>query len=66
MEVPAPLVKKHIPGGMYAAYTIKNDEWDEYSMLHNWVDLRKKHKIRRVTSVLRRNFFERNFEYDIL
>jgi hypothetical protein len=28
MEVPAPLVKKHIPGGMYAVYTIKNDEWE--------------------------------------
>lgn len=39
MEVPAPLVKKHLDGGMYAAHVIPMGAWDEGWMpLYNWVD----------------------------
>jgi hypothetical protein len=39
MEVSAPLVKKQLPGGMYAAHTITMGEWgDEWLRLHAWVD----------------------------
>ncbi|MDD4474217.1 MAG: effector binding domain-containing protein [Eubacteriales bacterium] len=39
MEVPAPLVKKHLEGGMYAAHVIPMGAWDEGWMpLYNWVD----------------------------
>ncbi len=39
MDVPAPLVKKHLDGGMYAAHVIPFGAWDEGWMpLYNWVD----------------------------
>ena len=39
MEVPAPLVKKHLDGGLYAAHMIPMGAWDEGWMpLYNWVD----------------------------
>lgn len=37
MEVPAPLVKKHFIGGLYAARTIQMGEWDVWMLLHGWV-----------------------------
>ena len=36
-EVPAPLVKKHFVGGVYAARAIMMGEWDEWMKLHEWV-----------------------------
>jgi hypothetical protein len=39
MEVPAPLVKKHLNGGIYAAHMIPMGAWDEgWGPLHAWVD----------------------------
>lgn len=39
MEVPPPLVKKHLDGGMYAAHVIPMGAWDEGWMpLYNWVN----------------------------
>ena len=37
MEIPAPLVKKHFIGGIYASRTITMGEWDEWMKLHEWV-----------------------------
>lgn len=37
MEVPAPLVKKHFAGGLYAAHTIKFGDFHEWNFLHRWV-----------------------------
>ena len=38
MEVPAPFVKKHLDGGMYAARVIPMGAWDEgWEWLHEWV-----------------------------
>lgn len=37
MEVPAPLEKKHFPGGMYAAHTIVFPNFHEWQWLFNWV-----------------------------
>lgn len=37
MEVPAPLVKKHFAGGLYAAHTIKFGDFHEWNLLHKWV-----------------------------
>lgn len=38
MEVPLPLVKKHLDGGMYAAHVIFEGAWDEgWLPLHSWV-----------------------------
>jgi DNA-binding transcriptional MerR regulator len=38
MEVPAPLVKKYLSGGMYAARVIPVGAWDEgWGWLHEWV-----------------------------
>jgi len=38
MEVPAPLVKKRLDGGTYAAHMIPMGAWDEgWLPLHNWV-----------------------------
>ena len=38
MEVPAPLVKKHLNGGLYAAHVIPIGAWDEgWLPLHEWV-----------------------------
>ena len=38
MEVPTPLVKKHLDGGMYAARVIPVGAWDEgWEWLHEWV-----------------------------
>ena len=38
MEVPAPFVKKHFVGGLYAAHTIPMGAWDEWMLLHSWVN----------------------------
>jgi len=38
MEVPPPLVKKHLEGGLYAAHVIPLGAWDEWLPLHSWVD----------------------------
>jgi hypothetical protein len=39
MEVSAPLVKKHIDGGLYAAHVIPFGAWDEgWLPLHQWVE----------------------------
>lgn len=39
MEVPAPLVKKHLDGGIYAAHVIPVGAWDEgWLPLHGWVE----------------------------
>jgi len=36
MEVPAPLVKKQFPGGLYAAYTINFPDFQEWDFLVEW------------------------------
>lgn len=42
MEVPPPLVKKHLDGGIYAAHVIPMGAWDEgWLPLHEWVDNNK-------------------------
>lgn len=38
MEVPPPLVKKHFPGGLYAAYTIHFPDFFEWQFLHQWAE----------------------------
>jgi len=39
MEIPEPLVKKRLEGGMYAAHVIPFGAWDEgWLPLHSWVD----------------------------
>ncbi len=38
MEVPAPLVKKRLAGGIYAARVIRMGEWDDWMRLHAWVN----------------------------
>jgi len=38
MEVPAPLVKKRFPGGLYAVHTIKFPDFHEWAILHKWVE----------------------------
>ena len=38
MEVPAPLVKKHFPGGLYAAYTISFPDFFEWQFLYQWAE----------------------------
>lgn len=38
MEVPAPLVKKHFSGGLYAAYTINFPDFHEWNFLTKWVE----------------------------
>lgn len=38
MEVPAPFVKKHLDGGLYAAHCIPEGAWEEgWLPLHEWV-----------------------------
>ncbi len=38
MEVPAPLVRKHFPGGLYAAYAINFPDFHEWKFLVKWVE----------------------------
>ena len=38
MEVPEPLVKKHFPGGLYAAYTINFPDFFEWQFLYQWAE----------------------------
>lgn len=38
MEVPAPLVKKQFPGGLYAAYTINFPDFFEWQFLYQWAE----------------------------
>lgn len=44
MEVPTPLVKKHFPGGLYAAYTINFPEFHEWKFLVDWVGRNEQYK----------------------
>jgi len=37
MEVPAPLVKRKFAGGLYACYTSKPVNWDDWGILNEWV-----------------------------
>lgn len=37
MEVPAPLVKKHFTGGLYAAHMIQIGAFEEWGWLYEWV-----------------------------
>ncbi len=37
MDVPAPLTKKHFPGGLYAAHMIKMGDFHEWVWLDEWV-----------------------------
>ncbi len=37
MDVPAPLLKKRFPGGLYAAHAIQMGNFHEWGWLHNWV-----------------------------
>ncbi len=37
MDVPSPLVKKHLDGGLYAAHMIPMGAWEEWGWLHDWV-----------------------------
>lgn len=41
MELPAPLVRKHFPGGLYAAYTINFPDFHEWNFLTEWVNNHK-------------------------
>lgn len=38
MQVPSPIVKKHFPGGMYAAHMIPIGAFDEWALLSGWLD----------------------------
>ena len=38
MEVSEPLVKKHFPGGLYAAYTIHFPDFFEWQFLYQWAE----------------------------
>ena len=38
MEVPEPLVRKHFPGGLYAAYTINFPDFFEWRFLYQWAE----------------------------
>lgn len=38
MEVPAPLVKKRVEGGMYAAHTIAFPDFQEWKLLTKWAE----------------------------
>lgn len=38
MEVPEPLVKKHFPGGLYAAYAINFPDFFEWPFLFQWAE----------------------------
>lgn len=38
MDVPAPGVKKHFPGGLYAAHSIEFPNFHEWEWLNRWVD----------------------------
>lgn len=37
MEVPAPLIRKHFPGGLYAAHMIPMGAFEEWQWLFDWV-----------------------------
>lgn len=43
MEVPAPLIKKHFAGGLYAAHTIKFGDFHEWNLLSKWVSDNEKY-----------------------
>ncbi|MEG1254276.1 effector binding domain-containing protein [Clostridium sp.] len=38
MDVPEPLEKKHFHGGLYAAHCIKMGDFNEWQLIHDWVD----------------------------
>jgi DNA-binding transcriptional MerR regulator/DNA gyrase inhibitor GyrI len=46
MDVPAPLVKKKFSGGLYAAHHIPMGAFDEWYLLHQWVDKSEKYEFR--------------------
>lgn len=52
IKVPAPLTKKHLEGGMYAAHVIPMEAWDEGWMpLYNWVDENKDRYVGRWSTI---------------
>lgn len=44
MEVPAPLVKKQFPGGLYAAHMIAFGNFDHWQALLDWVNKSEKYE----------------------
>ena len=44
LEIPAPMVKKHFKGGLYAVHTIKFPDFHEWSLLHEWVGDNEKYE----------------------
>ena len=38
MDVPAPFVKKHFAGGLYAAHTIRFPDFGDWRLLSQWVE----------------------------
>ena len=44
MDVPEPFVKKQFLGGLYAAYTITGEDWEECPLLWEWVKNSKKYE----------------------
>lgn len=46
MEVPAPLAKKHFPGGLYAAYGIQFPDFQEWEVLKNWARNNERYQMR--------------------
>lgn len=44
MNVPAPLVKKQVTGGMYAAHTITLGNFHEWELLSRWVHHSEKYE----------------------
>ncbi len=47
MEVPAPLVKKRFPGGLYAAYAIRFPDFQEWEFLKAWAKGNGRYQARR-------------------
>lgn len=45
MELPAPLVKKHFDGGLYAAMTISFSEFQRWEDLYKWVEGNDKYEV---------------------
>ena len=44
MEIPKPFVKKQFSGGLYAAYMITNEDWEEWSLLWEWIKNSEKYE----------------------
>lgn len=46
IDVPSPLVKKHLEGGIYAAKKVPLGAWDEWLSIHEWVSGSEKYDFR--------------------